>query len=42
MSATPISFTFDWRPGEHARVTSLLIREQFRPDCGAFSSGLSP
>ena len=29
MSATPISFTFDWRPGEHARVTSLLIREQF-------------
>ena len=29
MSATPISFTFDWCPGEHARVTSLLIHEQF-------------
>ena len=29
MSAAPISFTFGWRPGEHARVTSLLIHEQF-------------
>ncbi len=29
MIAAPISFTFDWDPGEHARVTSLLIREQF-------------
>ena len=29
MSATPLSFTFDWRPGEHAHVTSLLVREQF-------------
>ena len=28
MIAAPISFTFDWDPGEHARVTSLLIREQ--------------
>ena len=25
----PFSFTFDWRPGEHAHVTGLLIREQF-------------
>lgn len=24
------AYTFDWRPGEHARVTSLLVREQFR------------
>ena len=29
MSASPFSFTFDWRADEHARVTSLLIREQF-------------
>ena len=29
MSATPLSFTFTWRPDEHARVTSLLVREQF-------------
>ena len=29
MSAAPISFTFDSCPGEHARVTSLLIHEQF-------------
>ncbi len=29
MSASPFSFTFDWQPGEHARVTALLIREQF-------------
>jgi hypothetical protein len=34
MSATPISFTFDWRPGEHAHVTSLLIREQFSSGLG--------
>jgi hypothetical protein len=23
------AYTFDWRAGEHARVTSLLVREQF-------------
>lgn len=23
------TYTFEWRPGEHARVTSLLVREQF-------------
>ena len=23
------SYTFDWRPEEHGRVTSLLVREQF-------------
>ena len=22
-------YTFDWRPSEHARVTSVLVREQF-------------
>lgn len=29
LNAAELSFTFDWRPSEHARVTSLLIREQF-------------
>ena len=29
MTAAALSFTFDWRSGEHASVTSLLIREQF-------------
>jgi hypothetical protein len=29
MTESAFSFTFDWRPDEHARVTSFLIREQF-------------
>jgi hypothetical protein len=29
MTGAPLSFTFDWRPSEHAHVTSSLIREQF-------------
>ena len=29
MTSAPFSFTFDWRPGEHAHVTSILVDEQF-------------
>ena len=29
MSVADWSFSFDWRPGEHAEVTALLMREQF-------------
>lgn len=28
-SSVPRTYTFDWRSDEHARVTSLLVREQF-------------
>jgi hypothetical protein len=28
VTAPPRTFEFDWRPGEHARVTSLLLRDQ--------------
>jgi hypothetical protein len=29
MNSDPRAYTFDWRADEHARVTSLLVREQF-------------
>jgi hypothetical protein len=29
MNSDPRAYTFDWRPDEHVRVTSLLVREQF-------------
>ena len=29
MTTPAFSFTFDWQAGEHARATSLLIRERF-------------
>ena len=29
MEAQDWSYTYDWRPAEHARVTALLVQEQF-------------
>lgn len=34
MKEAAFSFTFDWRAAEHARVTALLIREQFSSGVG--------
>lgn len=30
MNDRPQSYTFDWRRSEHARVSTMLVREQFR------------